>query len=289
LTTDGLLVRIRRSKTDQEGAGRLVGVPYGSAAATCPVRALRGWFELRCDVDAALFRRSNRHGKQHGRLTDKAVARIVKRAAARMGIDPAIVAGHSLWVGLATSAAAADLPERVIAQQTGHKSMAVLRRYIWEGSLFQENAAARVGLQGAAELSGTPRSPRRGGTLMGGRPTRAAGPWPRSPPTRRRRRWTVRTLRRDEEANITRDDDEAVVGRCRVRAWFEPPRPDRPARHDVRVSDVEWERGTGPARDQRYALRFADRGAIVVLFDLPSLDDRVTLQGLFGPGGVRIR
>jgi integrase len=145
-TTDGLVVRITKSKTDQEGAGRLVGVPYGSAPATCPVRALRGWLELRADVDAALFRHVDRHGKQHGRLTDKAVARIVKRAAARVGIDPATVAGHSLRAELATSAAAANVPERVIALQTSHKSMAILRRYIREGSLFRENAAAAVGL-----------------------------------------------------------------------------------------------------------------------------------------------
>ena len=45
-----------------------------------------------------------------------------------------------------TGAAAADVPERVIAQQTGHTSMAVLRRYIRSGSLFRENAAAPVGL-----------------------------------------------------------------------------------------------------------------------------------------------
>jgi len=51
-----------------------------------------------------------------------------------------------LRAGLATSAAAADVPERVIALQTGHKSMAILRRYIREGSLFRENAAAAVGL-----------------------------------------------------------------------------------------------------------------------------------------------
>jgi integrase len=62
------------------------------------------------------------------------------------GLDPAKYAGHSLRAGLATSAAAADVPERVIAQQTGHKSMTVLRRYIRSGSLFRENAAARVGL-----------------------------------------------------------------------------------------------------------------------------------------------
>jgi integrase len=147
-TTDGLVVRIRKSKTDQEGAGRLVGVPYGSAPATCPVRALRAWLEFRCDVDPALFRHIDWHGKQHKRLTDKAVARLVKRAADRVGIDPATVAGHSLRAGLATSAAAANVPERVIALQTGHESMTMLRRYIREGALFVlgQNSAAAIGL-----------------------------------------------------------------------------------------------------------------------------------------------
>jgi integrase len=62
------------------------------------------------------------------------------------GLEAASYAGHSLRSGLATAAAVADVPERVIAQQTGHTSMAVLRRYIRSGSLFRENAAARVGL-----------------------------------------------------------------------------------------------------------------------------------------------
>jgi hypothetical protein len=57
------------------------------------------------------------------------------------------VSGHSLRAGLATAAAAsAGVQERVIAQTTGHKSMTVLRRYIREGSLFNENAASAVGL-----------------------------------------------------------------------------------------------------------------------------------------------
>ena len=34
--TDGLTVRLRRSKTDQEGAGRTVGIPFGSNLATLP-------------------------------------------------------------------------------------------------------------------------------------------------------------------------------------------------------------------------------------------------------------
>jgi len=56
------------------------------------------------------------------------------------------VAGHSLRAGLATAAAAADVPERAIMAQTGHRSLATLRKYIREGSLFLENAAAKVGL-----------------------------------------------------------------------------------------------------------------------------------------------
>src|SRR4051812_35784 len=38
---DGLTIRIRKSKTDQEGRGRSVGVPYGSNPATCAVAALQ--------------------------------------------------------------------------------------------------------------------------------------------------------------------------------------------------------------------------------------------------------
>jgi hypothetical protein len=47
---------------------------------------------------------------------------------------------------LATSAAAAGVSERAIMNQTGHKSAATVRRYIRGGSLFQDNAAAGIGL-----------------------------------------------------------------------------------------------------------------------------------------------
>jgi hypothetical protein len=35
-TGDGVVITIRRSKTDQEGAGRTVGLPYGSNPETSP-------------------------------------------------------------------------------------------------------------------------------------------------------------------------------------------------------------------------------------------------------------
>ncbi len=145
--SDGLTVHLRRSKTDQEGAGRTVGIPYGSNPVTCPVRAWRAWLEVSGITEGAAFRPVDRHGHIGAtRLSAPAVALVLKRRAARAGLDPAEVAGHSLRAGLATSAAAAGVPERVIADQTGHKGTAMLRRYIREGSLFRENAASAVGL-----------------------------------------------------------------------------------------------------------------------------------------------
>ena len=144
---DGLTVRLRRSKTDQEGAGRTVGIPYGSNPSTCPVRAWRAWLELSGITEGPAFRSVDRHGRIGAtRLTAQAVALVVKSHAARAGLDPDEVAGHSLRAGLATSAAEAGVPERVIAATTGHKGTAMLRRYIREGSLFRENAASAVGL-----------------------------------------------------------------------------------------------------------------------------------------------
>jgi integrase len=145
--TDGLTVRLRRSKTDQEGAGRTVGIPFGSNPVTCPVRAWLAWLDVSCITEGAAFRPVDRHGHiGTTRLSGQAVVLVLKRLAARAGLDSAEVAGHSLRAGLATSAAAAGVPERVIAQQTGHKGTAMLRRYIREGSLFRENAASAVGL-----------------------------------------------------------------------------------------------------------------------------------------------
>jgi site-specific recombinase XerD len=144
---EGLVVTLVRSKTDQEAQGRKVGIPYGSNPATCPVRAYQAWIETSGIKDGAVFRSVNRHGHvQNGRLSDKAVALVVKRCAEAAGLDASQYAGHSLRAGLATSAAAAGVSERAIMAQTGHRSVNMVRRYIREGSLFRENAAAGVGL-----------------------------------------------------------------------------------------------------------------------------------------------
>ena len=144
---DGLVVTLRHSKTDQEGEGRRVGLPYGSRPETCPVRALQDWLAAGGIQTGPLFRAVDRHGRVGaGRLSDRAVALVVQRAATAAGLDPARYAGHSLRSGLATAAAQAGVSERAIMAQTGHRALAMVRRYIREGSLFRDNAAAAVGL-----------------------------------------------------------------------------------------------------------------------------------------------
>ena len=152
--SEGLVVTLRRSKTDQEGEGRRVGIPYGSDPMTCPVRVLRSWLAWmgrealqRAPVDpGALFPALSPSGSLGAALGGRAVAQVVKRAAQRAGLDPETVSGHSLRAGFATQAAMSGAPERAIARQTGHKNLQTLRKYIREGTLFRENAATKLGL-----------------------------------------------------------------------------------------------------------------------------------------------
>ena len=146
-TDDGLVVVVRRSKTDQAGVGRRVGIPVGSHPDTCPVRAVQGWLDAARLDDGPVFRRVDRHGfVANIRLCGRAVAEVVKRSLVAAGKSARLYAGHSLRAGLITQAAMNGVSERAIAEQSGHKSLLVLRRYIRDGSLFRENAAAKVGL-----------------------------------------------------------------------------------------------------------------------------------------------
>src|ERR1022692_2455353 len=144
---DGLTITLRRSKTDQDGAGRKIGIPYGSNPETCPVRVLQSWMEQSGITSGALFRSITRHGRlRPGRLSGIDVARVVKKLARRTGLDAAKYAGHSLRAGHATTAAIAGASERSIMNQTGHRSVQMVRRYIRDGSLFRENSAGKLGL-----------------------------------------------------------------------------------------------------------------------------------------------
>lgn len=153
LVVDGLRVTLRRSKTDQDGEGRIMAIPFGSDPATCPIRTFRRWLDVAGIVEGAVFRAVNRGGHLvtrrkdgDGRLSARDVARVVKRAAKAAGLDSSNLAGHSLRAGLATSAAKSGKSERSIMAQTGHRSPMMVRRYIRDANLFAENAAAGIGL-----------------------------------------------------------------------------------------------------------------------------------------------
>lgn len=145
----GIVVTVRRSKTDQLGAGMRKAIPaYPALPERCPVAAVRAWLEVRGAEPGPLFRAVDRHGRvSRARMDSSSVALVVKRAATAAGLDPAVYAGHSLRRGFITTAARNGCSERSIANQTGHRSMPVLRAYIERATVFEDNAAtALVGL-----------------------------------------------------------------------------------------------------------------------------------------------
>ena len=142
----GLILTVRKSKTDQVGAGRQVGLPYGRRAEYCPVRAYIAWATLLPPGDRPLFVAISDGGRMASTpLGDQHVARTVKRVADGAGLV-GDYSGHSLRAGFATAAAAAGASERSIMAQTGHKSLIIARGYIRPAQLFDDNAAAVAAL-----------------------------------------------------------------------------------------------------------------------------------------------
>ena len=110
IVPQGVVIHLRRSKTDQEGAGRKIGVPFGRTR-FCPVMALGHWRERSGIAEGPLFRPVDRSGRiAPARLSGEAVSVIVK----------------------------------ALRQTTGHASDAMLARYIRDGEMFVGNAAGAL-------------------------------------------------------------------------------------------------------------------------------------------------
>lgn len=140
----GLVVTLRRSKTDQEGAGRKVAIPFARGP-MCPVTATRTWLEYASITEGALFRSLSRHdGVASDRLSSGAVAQVIKQRARHVGLDPTKYSGHSLRAGLITSAARLGVSIWKIKAQSGHRTEAMVSRYVRDEDLFTNNAAGAV-------------------------------------------------------------------------------------------------------------------------------------------------
>jgi len=140
---EGMIITLRRSKTDQEGRGRKVAIHPGQNLD--PVSAMKQWLEASGVQSGPVFL-----GFRNGRLTSKRiwgedVARIIKRAIVRCGCgDPAKFSGHSMRSGFVTAAAKAGKTEGEVMRQTGHRSVDMLQRYYREANLFQNNATKGI-------------------------------------------------------------------------------------------------------------------------------------------------
>jgi len=77
---EGLVLILRRSKTNQEGRHETIAVAYGSEPTTCPVRAVRAWLAAAGIVAGPLFcGLTSQGGLRPTALVDRMVAYVVKR------------------------------------------------------------------------------------------------------------------------------------------------------------------------------------------------------------------
>jgi len=132
---EGLLVKVRRSKTDQEGHGWTKAIFFASDPKSCPVRATKAWLERSKITGGRLFRSVDRHGRLGSSLSDRAIAMVIKKV-----LPDGDFSGHSLRAGFITTAALQGKTERSIMKQTGHRSHRVLREYVRAATVFEDNA-----------------------------------------------------------------------------------------------------------------------------------------------------
>ena len=142
--TDGLVITLARSKTDQEGEGVSKAIPYGGPdGICCPVRTLKRWLEAANIISGAVFRRVTRWGAiGTDPLSDGSINDILEACAkaAHLAYVPEL-SSHSLRRGLATSAHRSGADFKDIKRQGGWRHDGTVQGYIEEAGRFEANAA----------------------------------------------------------------------------------------------------------------------------------------------------
>jgi integrase len=142
----GIAIRIRWSKTDQEGQGATLGLE-AKEGPLCPIAALEAWIEMSGIKSGPIFRGLTRHGGvRKGAMNDQEVARLVKRLAQGAGLDPKRFAGHSLRAGFITEAYRQGVQEAQIMATSRHRSVAMLARYRREADPVKRGATSKMKL-----------------------------------------------------------------------------------------------------------------------------------------------
>lgn len=125
-----MVVTIQRSKTDPTGESYEINVPRAEDEIMCPVRALQTWLTISGICTGFIFRKIDRweHIGETG-LTDQVVADVVKAAAASIGIDPALVSGHTPRRSLITAGAKNQEQTGSIRKVSRHKTEVMVDAY----------------------------------------------------------------------------------------------------------------------------------------------------------------
>jgi integrase len=148
LTPDpaGLVLTLRRSKTDQAGEGRQVGLAREQVGA-CPVWALERWRDALAHEPgelvapgAPVFPRVDRWGHLGGAMSGQAVGGVIERRTHQAGL-PIRYRGHSLRKGLVQQAKLAGVSDSAVMATTGHKTVTMLRRYQGQAGLVSKTAS----------------------------------------------------------------------------------------------------------------------------------------------------
>ncbi|SLF07551.1 site-specific integrase [Mycobacteroides abscessus] len=180
---DGVHVHLRKSKTDQMGEGTVYPLPRAKDPLRCPPCAYVRWAAVvsafddggkdavirlitdspefrdrhvcrsraaKIDPRAPLFRSVRRSGILTATpLSGAGVHAVIRRRALAAGFDPEAVerlGGHSLRAGFVTQAARAGADHHSIMRQTGHRSPAMVTRYVRESAPLIGNAVTQLGL-----------------------------------------------------------------------------------------------------------------------------------------------
>lgn len=150
----GMVLRVAKSKTDQEGKGQRKPYTYNPDARYCPVIALRGWLLAAGITEGYIFQ--SIRGKR--RLTGKPLAawqvcKLVQTVTARASIvnaDGLPFSGHSLRSGLMTGGTehGASLTDAMAV--SGHASDTQGRSYI-RRDIMKNSMVSKLGLNGVPD------------------------------------------------------------------------------------------------------------------------------------------
>ncbi len=143
----GMDVYIRSSKTDQTGEGFKKPIIRGQTH--CPVEAVQEWITAANIEDGYLLRgfhsrssmlRPALNEPEKPEISDKLIARVVKKYAALIGLDESMFSGHSLRSGFVTAALLKGASYEKIMEVTGQKDIKTLMRYYRNAEQYDDHA-----------------------------------------------------------------------------------------------------------------------------------------------------